>query len=180
VLGVNPPQPKADRHAGAITGRHTPLLKGIRVAIYSEFFIADHHQAVARAKAREAGKSPAVDVPVLPTPGLSDFEIEVLGELAVKKVHATGVAAELSLVDIELDTLFAVPDALLEVFVELNAPEDPEDVVDLAAEWAAAEEMESSPEVTEPLLRALTAMAVAATAAAEGNAKMGLFFFSAS
>ncbi|WP_054011640.1 hypothetical protein [Arthrobacter sp. ERGS1:01] len=149
------------------------------MAIYSEFFIADHHQAVARAKAREAGKSPAIDVPVLPTPGLSDFEIEVLGELAVKKVHATGVAAELSLVDIELDTLFAVPDALLEVFAELNAPEDPEDVTDLAAEWAAAEEMESTPAVTDPLLRALTAMSASALEAAADNPKMGLFFFSA-
>lgn len=149
------------------------------MALYSEFFIADHHQAVARAKARESGKPTAVDVPVLPTPGLSDFEIEVLGELAVKKVHATGVAAELSLVDIELDTLFAVPDALLEVFAELHAGEDPEDVVELAAEWAAAEEMESTPEITEPLLRALTAMADTALKAAEENAKMGLFFFSA-
>ncbi len=149
------------------------------MALYSEFFIADHHQAVARAKARGAGKSPAVDVPVLPVPGLSDLEIEVLGELAVKKVHATGVGATLSLVDIELDTLYAVPDALLEVFAELNAPEDPEDVVELAAEWAAAEEMESTPGLTLPLLHALAAMAVSAVAAAEDNAKMGLFFFSA-
>ncbi len=149
------------------------------MANYSEFFIADHHQAVARAKARMAGKSPAVDVPVLPTPGLSDFEIEVLGEHSVRKVHATGVAAELSLVDVELDNLFAVPDALLEVFAELDAPEDPEVVAELAAEWAAAEEMESTPEVTEPLLRALTAMAVATVAAAENDAKMGLFFYNA-
>ncbi|MFC8304816.1 hypothetical protein ACFUCV_14160 [Specibacter sp. NPDC057265] len=149
------------------------------MANYSEFFIADHHQAVARAKARTAGKPPAVEVPVLPTPGLSDFEIEVLGGLAVKKVHATGVGAELSLVDIELDDLFAVPDALLEVFAELHAPEDPEDVTELAVEWAAAEEMESTPEVTGPLLRALAAMAAAALEAAEGNAKMGLFFYSA-
>ena len=149
------------------------------MASYSEFFIADHHQAVARAKAREAGKSPAIDVPVLPTPGLSDFEIEVLGGLAVKKVHATGVAAELSLVDIELDTLYAVPDALLEVFAELDGLEDQEDVSELAAEWAAAEEMESTPEVTEPLVRALAAMSVAAAKAADDNAKMGLFFFSA-
>ncbi len=149
------------------------------MANYSEFFIADHHQAVARAKARVAGTSPAIDVPVLPTPGLSDFEIEVLGEFAVKKVHATGVPAELSLVDIELDNLFAVPDALLEVFAELDAPEDPEDVAELAVEWAAAEEMESTPEVTEPLLRALAAMAAAALSAAENNAKMSLFFYSA-
>lgn len=156
-----------------------PNLKGLCVANYSEFFIADHHQAVARAKARQAGKSPAMDVPVLPTPGLSDFEFEVLGEFAVNKVHATGVAAELSLVDIELDNLFAVPDALLEIFAELNAPEDPEDIVDLAAQWAQAEEMESTAAVTEPLLRALTGMAVAAMSAAEDNAKMGLFFYSA-
>ncbi len=149
------------------------------MANYSEFFIADHHQAVARAKARAAGKSPAVDVPVLPTPGLSDFEIEVLGEFAVKKVHATGVGAELNLVDIELDTLFAVPDALLEVFAELNAPEDPEDVNELAAEWAAAEEMESTVDVTGPLLRALTAMSAAALVAVEDNPKMALFFYSA-
>ncbi|MET4003940.1 hypothetical protein ABIB48_002678 [Arthrobacter sp. UYCu511] len=149
------------------------------MANYSEFFIADHHQAVARAKARMAGKSPLIDVPVLPTPGLSDFEIEVLGEFAVKKVHATGVGAELSLVDIELDNLFAVPDALLEVFAELDALEEPEDIAELAAQWAAVEEMESTPEITEPLLRALAAMAAAALAAAEDNAKMALFFYSA-
>lgn len=172
------PRSNCDGLPGTLKCRN-PNLKGLCVANYSEFFIADHHQAVARAKARMAGKSPAVDVPVLPTPGLSDFEIEVLGEFAVKAVHATGVAAELSLVDIELDTLFAVPDALLEVFAELNAPEDPEEVVDLAAQWAAAEEMESTPEVTEPLLKALAAMAAAAVTAAEENAKMGLFFYSA-
>lgn len=163
---------------GKLPARNTHL-KGACVANYSEFFIADHHQAVARAKARQSGKPPAIDVPVLPTPGLSDFEIEVLGELAVKKVHATGVAAELSLVDIELDTLFAVPDALLEVFAELDGLEDQEEVSELATEWAAAEEMESTPEVTEPLVRALAAMSVAAAKAAEENAKMSLFFYSA-
>ena len=157
----------------------TTNVKGTCVANYSEFFIADHHQAVARAKARQLGKSPSIDVPVLPTPGLSDFEIEVLGEFAVKTVHATGVAAELSLVDIELDTLFAVPDALLEVFADLEELEDQEEVSALAAEWAAAEEMESTPEVTEPLVRALAAMSVATLKAAEDNAKMSLFFYSA-
>ncbi|MGO4383495.1 hypothetical protein [Specibacter sp. RAF43] len=149
------------------------------MATYSEFFIADHHQAVARAKAREAGTPPRIDVPVLPTPGLGDFEIEVLGALAVKKVHATGVGAELSLVDIELDTLYAVPDALLEVFAELNAPEDPEDVTELAAEWAAAEEMESTTEITGPLLRQLAAMSATVLKEAENDSRLGLFFFSA-
>lgn len=147
------------------------------MANYSEFFLADHHQAVARAKARMSGKSPAIDVPVLPVPGLSDFEIEVLGEMAVRAVHATGVGAELSLVDIELDNLFAVPDALLEVFAELDQHEDPELLGELAAEWAAAEEMESTPEVTESLLRALAALSVASVAAAEDNAKMSLFLY---
>jgi hypothetical protein len=149
------------------------------VANYSEFFIADHHQAVARAKSRDAGKSPSIDVPVLPTPGLSDFEIEVLGELAVKKVHATGVSAELSMVDIELDSLFAVPDALLEVFAELNAPEDPEEVAELAADWAQAEEVESTPAITDPLLRQLTAMAATVHAGAEKDSRLGLYFYSA-
>lgn len=149
------------------------------MSTYSEFFMADHHQAVARAKARLGGTSPSIDVPVLPTPGLSDFEIEVLGELAVKKVHATGVGAELSLVDIELDTLFAVPDALLEVFAEFNQPEDPEIVSELATEWAQSEEMESSTEITLPLLTHLASMAAQTVVAAEDNAKLGLFFFSA-
>ncbi len=170
--------PCGARLTGKLTARIT-ILKGACVANYSEFFIADHHQAVARAKARQGGKSPAIDVPVLPTPGLSDFEIEVLGEYAVKKVHARGVASELSLVDIELDNLFAVPDALLEVFAELDGLEDQEEVSELAAEWAAAEEMESTPAVTEPLVRALAAMSVAAVKAAEDNAKMSLFFYSA-
>lgn len=146
---------------------------------YSEFFIADHHGAVARAKARDAGRPAPAGVPVLPTPGLGDLEIEVLGELAVATVHATGVSAELSMVDIELDSLYAVPDALLEVFAELSAPEDPEDVLDLAAAWAAAEEVESTPAVTEPLLRQLTAMAATVQQDAENDGRLGLFFYAA-
>lgn len=148
------------------------------VPSYSEFFIADHHQAVARAKARDAGTGPAIDVPVLPTPGIGDLEVEVLGELAVAKVHATGVSAELSMVDIELDSLFAVPDGLLEVFAELNDPDDPEDVSDLAAEWAAAEEVESTPAVTVPLVRQLAAMAAQVQQGAENDSRQGLFFYS--
>lgn len=126
---------------------------------FSEFFVTDHHTAVARAKSLDAGKSPSSNVPVLPVPGLSDFEIEVLGELAAKTVHATGISAELGMVDIELDSLFVVPEALTEIFAELADLEDPEELVDLAAAWAAAEEMESTPEVTEPLVRALAALA---------------------
>ncbi|WP_125613512.1 hypothetical protein [Specibacter cremeus] len=146
---------------------------------YSEFFIADHHVAVARAKARDAGTSPSVDVPVLPTPGLSDLEIEVLGELAARKVHATGVRAELNMVDIALDSLYAVPDALVEVFAELATAEEPETIPELAAEWARDDVMESAPEVTEPLVRQLASMAATVHAEAENDTRLGLFFYSA-
>ncbi|WP_427018343.1 hypothetical protein ACQCSX_07250 [Pseudarthrobacter sp. P1] len=142
---------------------------------FSEFFVTDHHTAVARAKSLDAGKAPSADVPVLPVPGLSDFEIEVLGELAAKTVHATGISAELGMVDIELDSLFVVPEALAEIFAELVDLEDPEELPELAAAWAAAEEMESTPEVTEPLVRALAALA----GTVDEGARTHLYFYSA-
>ncbi|MCY0905505.1 hypothetical protein [Arthrobacter sp. H14-L1] len=139
----------------------------------SEFFIADHRSAVAHAKALDARTAPPTQLARLEVPDLTDLDVEILAELAVKTVHATGTECELGLVDIELDTLLVVPEALTAVFAELKDLEDQEEVAALAADWARTEEMATTAEVTEPLVRALSELA----SKADEDAMINLYFW---
>ncbi|MDJ0357578.1 hypothetical protein [Paenarthrobacter sp. PH39-S1] len=140
----------------------------------SEFFIADHRSAVAHAHALDAGKTPPTQLSRLEVPDLTDLDVEILAELAVKAVHATGTDCELGLVDIELDTLFVVPEAVAVVFAELKDLEDQDDVTALAAAWAQTEEMSTTADVTEPVVRALSELA----SGADEDAMISLYFWS--
>lgn len=145
------------------------------MSISAQLFVANHHDAVAYAAALDSGhsaKAPQVSTDV---PTLTDLDLEVLGEHAVKTVHATGTECELAMVDIELDSLLEVPAGLVAVFAELKDLEDQEDVTQLAADWAATEEMSSSVEETEPLVRMISELA---SAAQQGDG-LGLYFYSA-
>jgi hypothetical protein len=125
----------------------------------SEFFVTDHRQAVAYAAALEAGKPAAAAFDRLPAPAVTDLDVEILGELAARTVHAGGVDCTLGMVDVALDSLFVLPEPLTVVLAELKDLEDQEEVSDLAEQWAQTEEMSSTAAVTEPLLRSLAELA---------------------
>lgn len=141
----------------------------------SEFFVANHRDAVAHARALEAESGQAAGLPRLSAPDVTDLDVEILGELAAKTVHARGTDCTLGMVDVELDPLFVVPGPLTAVFAELKDLEDQEEVVELAQQWAGTEEMSTTAQVTEPLVRGISELA----AAAETDTKLNLYFWNA-
>jgi hypothetical protein len=77
-------------------------------------------------------------------PGISDFEVEQLGELAGAAVHAGGADYELTMVDVASDSLLAVPPAMVRALADLLTyeVEGEGDVLnDVAERWAAQEDM---------------------------------------
>lgn len=136
----------------------------------NQLFIADHRQASNFARAKGAQPSELIEFGAV-----GDLELEILAGLAAKKVHATGVAPELGMVDVDLDQLLVVPDAVTEVFAELLNLEDPEDLNEVVAEWAATEEFEESPEVADRLVRQIAGFAAKITAAEE-DSRLALYF----
>jgi hypothetical protein len=70
---------------------------------------------------------------------------------------------ELEEVDLDHESLFELPPFLCEVLVELGRAEDPEALADVAAEWARSEEMDSSPDVTQPIVTDLVELVTAAS-----------------
>jgi hypothetical protein len=145
------------------------------VPAVSEFFVADHRGAIAHAGALASGQSPAAGIPRLAAPDITDLDVEILGEIAAKAVHAGGTDCALGMVDIELDALFVVPGPLATVFAELKDLEDQEDVTALAQQWAGTEEMSTTVAVTEPLVRGLSELA----AAADQDTALNLYFWNA-
>ncbi|MDQ6754304.1 MAG: hypothetical protein M3017_13090 [Actinomycetota bacterium] len=141
----------------------------------SEFFVANHRDAVAHAGALESGSGRTADVPRLPVPDITDLDVEILGAIAAKAVHAGGIDCALGMVDVELDPLFVVPGPLAAVFAELKDLEDQEDVTAVAEEWAETEEMSTTADVTEPLVRGLSGLA----AVADQDTALNLYFWNA-
>ncbi|GAA1050127.1 hypothetical protein [Arthrobacter russicus] len=136
----------------------------------NQLFIATHHEA--SRYARDGGPKPKQ---LLDLGEATDLDLEVLGELAVKTVHATGTETALGMVDVDLDHLMVLPDALAEVLAELPTLEDQEEVSELAAAWAATEEFATTPAVAEPLLRSIASMAGQVVAADE-DARLALYY----
>ncbi|MFI5085441.1 MAG: hypothetical protein ACHP7K_05875 [Actinomycetales bacterium] len=139
-----------------------------------QLFVADHHAAVAYAKALDAGRTPPNVLESYAVPDVTDLDLEILGELAVRKVHATGTECALGMVDVELDSLLVIPEGLDEVFAELKDLEDPEELAELAAEWAGTEEMSTTADVTESMVRRISELAAAAGA----DERLALYFWS--
>ncbi|WP_394938350.1 hypothetical protein [Psychromicrobium sp. YIM B11713] len=136
----------------------------------NQLFIANHRQASDYARGRGAQPADLIEFGEV-----TDLELEILAGLAAKKVHATGIEPELGMVDVDLDQLMVVPDAVTEVFAELLSLEDPEELQELAEEWAATEEFEESPETASALLSGIAAFAVKIVSADE-DARLGLYF----
>lgn len=139
----------------------------------NQLFVASYHQASAYARGKGAAPQSSLNLGEL-----SDLELEVLGELAIKKVHATGVETTLSMVDVDLDTLLAFPDGLTEVFAELSTLEEPDAAVELAQEWAHSEEFDEDPATASRLLDRISEMALDVHRAPE-DSRLGIYYLSA-
>jgi hypothetical protein len=109
---------------------------------FTEIFVATHDAALKRAVVLDAGGSPAG--PALRIPGISDFEIEQLGDLAGAAVHAGGADYELAMVDVASDSLLGVPPAMVRALADLLSYETEGEgnvLDDVAEKWAAQDDM---------------------------------------
>jgi hypothetical protein len=109
---------------------------------FTEIFVASHDAALKRAGVLDAGGSPSG--PGLRIPGVSDFEIEQLGDLAGTAVHAGGEGYELAMVDVSSDSLLGVPPAMVRALADLLTYETEGDgnvLDDVAEKWAAQDDM---------------------------------------
>ena len=109
---------------------------------FTEIFVATHDAALKRAGILDAGGSPAG--PGLRIPGVSDFEIEQLGDLAGTAVHAGGEGYELAMVDVSSDSLLGVPPAMVRALADLLTYETEGEgnvLDDVAEKWAAQDDM---------------------------------------
>jgi hypothetical protein len=133
------------------------------MAVLSEVFAAKHKGALARAEALDAGDAAPDDARHLELSDVSSIELEALGEIAARVLRFGTGDVELEEVDLDHESLFELPPFLCEVLVELGKAEDPEALADVAAEWAASEEMASTPDVTQPIVTDLVELVTAAS-----------------
>ncbi len=136
------------------------------MAVLSEVFATKHRGALARAEALDAGEDAPGDVRHLELTDVTTVELERLGEIAARVLRFGTGDLELEEVDLDHESLFELPPFLCEVLVELGAAEDPEALADVAAEWARSQEMDSTPDVTQPIVADLVELA--ADAARDG------------
>ena len=109
---------------------------------FTEIFVSTHDAALKRAGVLDAGGSPSG--PALRIPGVSDFEIEQLGDLAGAAVHAGGEGYELAMVDVSSDSLLGVPPAMVRALADLLSYETEGEgnvLDDVAEQWAAQDDM---------------------------------------
>jgi len=115
---------------------------------FTEIFVATHDAALKRAGILDEGSgSAAVGGPAgqaVRIQGISDFEVEQLGDLAGTAVHAGGADYELTMVDVSSDSLLAVPPAMVRALADLLTYETEGEgnvLDDVAEKWAAQEDM---------------------------------------
>ena len=109
---------------------------------FAEIFVATHDEALKRAAALERGADVAGSA--VRIEGITDFEVEQLGDLAGQAVHASGADYELALVDVTSDSLLGVPEAMVRALAELLTYQSEGDgnvLDDVAEAWAAQEDM---------------------------------------
>jgi hypothetical protein len=115
---------------------------------FTEIFVATHDAALKHAGILDAGNAPAANGGpaghAVRIQGISDFEIEQLGDLAGTAVHAGGADYELTMVDVSSDSLLAVPPAMVRALADLLSYETEGEgnvLDDVAEQWAAQEDM---------------------------------------
>jgi hypothetical protein len=144
---------------------------------FTELFVSTHDEALKRAAALDGGGSAgkaAAGQGAVRIPDISDFEIERLGDLAGTAVHAAGADYELAMVDVASDSLLGVPPAMVRALAELLSyeTEGEGDVLeDVAASWAAEEDMPFGAEQAAGYVRQLAELA----AAVDPATKSGLY-----
>ncbi len=110
---------------------------------FTEIFVATHDGALKRAAILDqGGHAPAGDA--VRIQGISDFEVEQLGDLAGTAVHAGGADYELTMVDVASDSLLAVPAAMVRALADLLSYETEGEgnvLDDVAGQWAAQDDM---------------------------------------
>ncbi len=110
---------------------------------FTEIFVATHDAALKRAGVLdEGGSAPAGKA--VQIAGISDFEVEQLGDLAGTAVHAGGADYELTMVDVSSDSLLAVPPAMVRALADLLSYETEGEgniLDDVAGQWAAQDDM---------------------------------------
>jgi hypothetical protein len=131
------------------------------MAVLSELFASDHVRALARATALDQGADPD-DAPRVELSGITALDLEILGEIAADVVHFGTGDLECEEVDLDHDNLVELPPFLVEVLVELGVAEDPDALADVAARWAATEELASTADVVLPVLTDIVALVTAA------------------
>ncbi|MEC3850179.1 hypothetical protein [Paenarthrobacter ureafaciens] len=109
---------------------------------FAEIFVATHDEALKRAAALERGADVAGSA--VRIEGITDFEVEQLGDLAGQAVHASGADYELAPVDVTSDSLLGVPEAMVRALAELLTYQSEGDgnvLDDVAEAWASQEDM---------------------------------------
>ncbi|MDQ0825346.1 hypothetical protein QFZ60_001519 [Arthrobacter sp. B2I5] len=115
---------------------------------FTEIFVATHDAALKRAGILDEGSGSAADSgpagQAVRIQGISDFEVEQLGDLAGTAVHAGGADYELTMVDVASDSLLAVPPAMVRALADLLSYETEGEgnvLDDVAEQWAGQEDM---------------------------------------
>ncbi|WP_205571693.1 hypothetical protein [Arthrobacter celericrescens] len=142
---------------------------------FAEIFVATHDEALKRAAALESGGD--VAGAAVRIPGISDFEVEQLGDLAGTAVHAAGADYELAMVDVTSDALLGVPAAMVRALSELLSYESEGEgnvLDDVAASWAAQDDMPFGVEESRGYVQQLAVLA----ADVEKSERAGLYVWS--
>lgn len=142
--------------------RRNPNTRSPDMATRSELFVADHADALARADARDSHREPQVELAALELTGVSALDLEVLGEIAARAVQYGAGQLELDEVDLDRESLLELPPFLREVLVELGRAEDVELPAEVAAEWAADEDLGLAPATALPLVTSIVALVTGA------------------
>ncbi|WP_235036213.1 hypothetical protein [Arthrobacter sp. 18067] len=127
---------------------------------FAEIFVATHDEALKRAAALDKGAD--VAGPAVRIDGITDFEVEQLGDLAGQAVHAAGADYELALVDVTSDALLGVPEAMVRALAELLTYESEGDanvLDDVAVAWAAQDDMPFDADQSRQYVQQLAALA---------------------
>ncbi|WP_284978259.1 hypothetical protein [Arthrobacter sp. fls2-241-R2A-200] len=127
---------------------------------FAEIFVATHAEALKRAAALDRGAEAAG--PAVRINGITDFEVEQLGDLAGQAVHAAGADYELALVDVTSDALLGVPEAMVKALAELLTYENEGDgnvLDDVAAAWAEQDDMPFDAAASRQYVQQLAALA---------------------
>jgi hypothetical protein len=139
---------------------------------FTEIFVSTHDGALKRARALDGGGPATGDA--VRIPGISDFEIEQLGDLAGAAVHAAGADYELAMVDVASDSLLGVPPAMVRALAELLSyeSEGEGDVLEHVAEqWAAEDDMPFGPDEAKGYVQRIAELA----GGVDDNDRTGLY-----